>query len=107
MPRYCCIIGVWRVKSTAAVSGFVLMRAGLSCGGETETEGRAGARLRLRLDRAAMAFQQALDDGQADAGAGKFVVRVQALERLEQHVGPRGVESGAVVAHEDPAILVA
>ena len=55
-------------------------------------EGRALVQFRSRPDRAAMAEDDSLDDGQADAAAGKFTRAVQALEYTEQRIGVTAVE---------------
>jgi hypothetical protein len=52
----------------------------------------------LGPDTAAVAFGDALDAGQADAGAGEIGDRVEPLERLEQLAGEGGIEAGPVVA---------
>src|SRR5258706_11675220 len=46
-----------------------------------------------------MAVDDALHDGQADPGAGKFVRAVQPLKYAEQFPGIAHVEAHAVVAH--------
>jgi len=46
-----------------------------------------------------VAFDDPLDAGQADAGAGKIVGGVESLERLEQLAHKGGVEADPVVAH--------
>src|SRR5712691_11837948 len=47
----------------------------------------------------AVAFDDPLNAGQADAGAGELLGRMQPLERLEQVARIGGVEAGPVVAH--------
>ena len=53
----------------------------------------------LGPDAAAVAFDDPLDAGQADAGTGELGGRVQPLEWLEQLARIGGVEAGPVVAH--------
>ena len=57
-------------------------------------------------DAAAVAFDDPLDAGQADAGAGEVGDRVEPLERLEQLGGEGGIEAGPVVADvaADPGV---
>ena len=52
----------------------------------------------LRPDSATMAKDDPADDGQADAGTGKFGFRMQALEHAEQLVSIVHVKSHSVVA---------
>lgn len=54
----------------------------------------------------AVAFDDALDDRQADAGAFKFLGAVQALEDAEQFVGVFHIETDAVVADENDGFIV-
>src|SRR6185369_11794912 len=68
-----------------------------------EVEGRALARRRLRPDAPTMPAHHTLDNRQADAGAGKFTLTVQALKCTEQLVGIGRIEAGAIVAHEERA----
>src|SRR5690606_1698046 len=62
----------------------------LAAFGEGEVERRALAFDALGPDRAAVALDDPLDRRQADAVAGKLLLRVQALERTEQLVGVFG-----------------
>src|SRR5882757_7333910 len=68
--------------------------------GKTEIQRGAFLRTTLRPDSATMAKDDAADDGQTDAGAGKFGFRMQALECAEQLVCILHVESHSVVADE-------
>jgi len=52
-------------------------------------------------------LNDALDNGQADAGAFEFIAAVQALKDTEQLVGILHVEAGAVVAHKYDGLRVA
>src|SRR5262245_56544861 len=52
--------------------------------GQDEVEGRAGAGLGLRPDAPAMFLDHRLDDGEAEAGAFEFPLRMQALKSTEQ-----------------------
>src|SRR5690606_32145473 len=65
-----------------------------------DAEGAALARHGLGADAAAVALGDAARDGEADAAAGAFLGRVQALERLEQLASIAHVETAAVVAHD-------
>ena len=69
-------------------------RPGRNSATEVEGERRALAGLALRLDPAAVALDDPLHDGQADAGAGEFGRLVQPFERAEQAGGVRRVEAG-------------
>ncbi len=63
-------------------------------GGQRHLEQRAFARLAAHRDAAAHAFDQRLDDGQADAGAfDAFALGAEAVERLEQ-AAPAASASG-------------
>src|ERR1700729_3283761 len=72
--------------------------SGWRCRAEGEVEGGAVADGTFGPDAAAVAFDDPLDAGQADAGAGELGDRVQPLERLEQLAREGGVEAGPVVA---------
>jgi hypothetical protein len=52
----------------------------------------------LGPDLAAMAMDNTLDQGEADAGAWEFSFRVQALKGAEKFVGVGHVKTGAIVA---------
>src|SRR5690606_38124246 len=77
------------------------LQVGLRRFGEREVERGALAFDARGADGAAVALDDALDRGQADAVAGELFLRVQALERTEQLVGVGGREACAVVAHEE------
>ena len=68
---------------------------------ESEVEGGAAVDGRLGPNPAAVPVDDALDGGQADAGAGVLRRGVQPLEGREQHVGVGHVEAGAVIAYEE------
>src|SRR5690606_4407799 len=68
-------------------------------GRKREAEGGAAPGFAVRLGAPTMARQHPAHAGQADAGAGEFAGRVQALEYAEQLAGVLHVEAGAVVAH--------
>src|SRR5690606_7558033 len=51
-------------------------------------------------DAPAVAIDDALHRGEANARAGEFVHAMQALEGAEQLVGVLHIEAGAIVAHE-------
>src|SRR5580692_12400800 len=72
--------------------------SGCLCRVKREVEGGALVDGAFGPDAAAVAFDDPLDAGQADAGAGELGDRVQPLERLEQLAGEGGVEAGPVVA---------
>ena len=56
-------------------------------GGKRKVEGRAFTHLAFSPNPAAMAVDDALDNGQAQAGANEFPAKMQALEYLKQSVG--------------------
>src|ERR1017187_9921247 len=64
-----------------------------------EVERRAPVHLRFGPDAPAVAVNDALHGGQADAGAWKFGRPVQALKGSEQRTSVCHIEAGAVVAH--------
>src|SRR5690606_27633224 len=64
---------------------------------EREVEARTGAALGLRPDAAAVATDDPLHRGEADAGAFELAGRVQAAEDLEELAGHVHVEAGPVV----------
>ena len=68
--------------------------------GQGETKGCAIIDYALGPDFAPVPQNHSLDRGQADAGAAKLALIVQALEWAKQLGGARHIESGAVVAHE-------
>lgn len=71
--------------------------------GQGEAEGRALSRLCHGLDPAAVALNDALHRGQADAQARELVLVVKALEWLEQALGIGHVEARAVIGNPQPA----
>ena len=66
--------------------------------GEGEVEGGTGVDSALGPGAPAVAFDDPLDAGQADAGAGKLAGGVESLEGLEQLVRVGGFEANPVVA---------
>src|SRR4029077_2984931 len=66
-----------------------------------EVKCRALVDRRFGPDAAAVALNDALDDGEADASAFKIFRSVQPLKNFEQLVGVLHVKAGAVVAHEE------
>jgi len=68
-------------------------------GRERELEAGAFVRLGLDPDAAAVAVDDALDDGEPDARARKLTFGVQALKDTEEATGVFHVEAGAIVAH--------
>lgn len=66
-------------------------------GRQPEPEGGADIDLTLGQHLAAMLLDKALDDRQADAGAGKFVHAMQPLEQGEQLILVVLLEAGAIV----------
>src|SRR3989449_7677972 len=68
-------------------------------GGQRKGEFRSLADFRLGPDAPAVARDDALDDREADAGAGKLVLPVQALKDAKQLVVVAHVEARAVIAH--------
>ncbi len=60
----------------------------------------------FRPDASAMPGDDALDDGQPDAGAGKFFLGVQALEGCEELIGIAHIETGAIVSHIKDAFML-
>src|SRR5881628_3013076 len=67
--------------------------------GQRKREFRSLSDFRLGPDASAVARDDALDDRQADAGAGKLVLPVQALKDAKQLVVVAHVEARTVVAH--------
>src|SRR3954447_22773182 len=67
---------------------------------EGEIEGGAFLAFAFRPDVAAMALDDALDDGEANAGAGKLLRGMQPLENPKQPVFPFHIEAFAIVADE-------
>src|SRR5437588_3531784 len=67
--------------------------------GQCKGELRSPAEFRLGPDASAVARDDALDDREADAGAGKLVLPMQALKDAKQLVVVAHVEARAVVAH--------
>src|SRR6185312_4295664 len=95
-PRSSCCCSAASARSATSCScsdrgGFARQR---------ELKIRAGPGRGIDPDPAAVASDDPLDRGEADAGAGKLLVAVEALERTEQAVGVLHVEAGAVVADE-------
>src|SRR5581483_6460323 len=66
---------------------------------QAEPEARAFSRPALGPRAAAVPDDDAVHDGEAGARPGELVLRVQALEDLEELVGVRGIEARAVVLH--------
>ena len=79
-------------------------RPASALGGEGEGHRGPRADLAARADAAAVTFDDPPDAGQAHAGTGKVLHRVQPLERLEEPVGQGLVEPGAVVADIDSTV---
>src|SRR5229473_8640756 len=67
--------------------------------GQSKKEFRSLADFRLGPDASAVARDDALDDREADAGAGKLVLSMQALKDAKQLVVVAHVEARTVVAH--------
>src|SRR5262245_42575535 len=76
-------------------------------GGQREVEGRALFRRGVGPDAAAVAADDALRGGEADAGALELLDGMQALEWAEELVGIRQVEAGTVVANVEHDLAVA
>src|SRR5438105_1765111 len=94
------------LSSTSRMRPFVLLIISRVLG-ECEIERGTRARAGLSPDAAAVAADDAVHGGQADAGALEFGRGVQPLEGLEKLVGEGHVESGAVVADvEDPRAAI-
>src|SRR4051812_1799053 len=64
---------------------------------EREPDGAARARARVHPDAAAVAGDDAVGDGQADACAGEFALRVEAAKALEQVLVGLAIESRPLV----------
>lgn len=60
-------------------------------------EGRAAADFAFGPEAAVVSFDDAMDDGEADAGAFEFVGGVEALKDAEEFGGVAHIEAGAVV----------
>src|ERR1700722_14351698 len=72
---------------------------GAAGAGQGELDGRAASDLAFGPDATAVARDDPLHGGQADAGAGKLGLVVKALEGSEELLGVSHVEAGTVVAH--------
>src|SRR5688572_4050104 len=90
-----------------AVRQFSLASAAVRRRWKPEANRRALVHRRLRFDLATVPFHDALYRGQADAMPRKFVLAMQADERLEETAGMRHVEARAVVGHAIPGAAVA
>lgn len=77
--------------------GGVTVKARLLCGGKPDPEGAAVAGGGVDAGLALHAFGGVLDNGQADAGAGVFLLGVQALEEAEDFFLVLGGDADAVV----------
>ena len=82
------------------------MRLRGGAGRQVEAELRALAGRAVGADGSAVALHDALRRGQSDAHPRKFGVPVQAVKRLEKIVRIGHVKAGAVVAHDDEALVV-
>src|ERR1041385_5407624 len=95
------------IRDAAACDGSCGSGAGGGVGrrhgpdGQREPERGALAGLGLDADAAAVELDDALADGQADAGAGVLVAAVQALEDLEDAVEVARLDADAVVLDGD------
>src|SRR5882762_3572206 len=67
--------------------------------GQSKKEFRSLIDFRLGPDASAVARDDALDDREADAGAGKLALPMQALKDAKQLVAVAPVEGRAVAAH--------
>jgi len=53
-----------------------------------------------------VALDDAMHDGESDAGAGEFLVVMQPLKHTEEFLGIGHVEAGAIVAHKVGGLAV-
>ena len=76
--------------------------AGIRDGGHAKREPERGSliRLALRPDAAMVPLEDALDDGQAHAGAAELALGMKALEDAEERACALGIETGAIVANK-------